>query len=149
MSTVSKLQIVLEATTTAFDRGLRKAQDGLNAFAKQTDKIHAKMESFQKRHQGAFDAMQAIGAASAVGWWQEIDRLRNGKHATTRPTVNYRVYLSSNLSSPIVSALGLEITDNTPQRQGAVFTCKAKEVNKISTGIKYTLADYPTLRGFL
>lgn len=67
MSTVSKLQIVLEATTTAFDRGLRKAQDGLNAFAKQTDKIHAKMESFQKRHQGAFDAMQAIGAASAVG----------------------------------------------------------------------------------
>ncbi len=66
MSTVSKLQIVLEATTTAFDRGLRKAQDGLNAFAKQTDKIHAKMESFQKRHQGAFDAMQAIGAASAV-----------------------------------------------------------------------------------
>ncbi|OOS24228.1 phage tail tape measure protein [Moraxella pluranimalium] len=67
MSTVSKLQIVLEATTTAFDRGLRKAQDGLNAFAKQTDKIHAKMESFQKRHQGAFDAMQTIGAASAVG----------------------------------------------------------------------------------
>lgn len=67
MSTVSKLQIVLEATTTAFDRGLRKAQDGLNAFAKQTDQIHAKMERFQKRHQDASGAMQAIGAASAVG----------------------------------------------------------------------------------
>lgn len=79
----------------------------------------------------------------------EIDRLRNGKHATTRPTVNYRIYLTSDLTRPVMSVLGLQITDNAPQRQGSVFTCKAKEVNKTSTGIKYTLADYPTLRGFL
>ena len=77
----------------------------------------------------------------------EIDRLRNGKHATTRPTVNYR-YLTSDLTAPVMFVLGLEITDNAPQKQGAVFTCKAKEVNKTSTGVKYTLADYPTLRGF-
>lgn len=34
MATVSKLQIVLEATTTAFDRGLKSAQQSLDGFAK-------------------------------------------------------------------------------------------------------------------
>nr|WP_315041301.1 DUF1833 family protein [uncultured Moraxella sp.] len=79
----------------------------------------------------------------------EIRRLRNGSHASTRPTVNYRVYLTSDLSEPLSSVLGLEITDNQPKKQGAVFVCKAKETNKTATGVKYTLEDYPTLRGFL
>lgn len=79
----------------------------------------------------------------------EIARLRNGKHAHVRPTLNYRVYLSSDLSTPISSVLGLQITDNQPQAKGAVFRCKAKDTNSTSTGVKYTLADYPTLRGFL
>lgn len=79
----------------------------------------------------------------------EIQRLRNGKHAHVRPTLNYRVYLSSDLTTPLNSVLGLEITDNQPQGQGAVFKCKAREVNATATGTKYTLDSYPTLRGFL
>lgn len=49
MSTVSKLQIVLEATTTAFDNGLKKATVSLQGFAKKTDEIHSKMDKFARK----------------------------------------------------------------------------------------------------
>ena len=78
----------------------------------------------------------------------EIQRLRNGSYSNVRPTVNYRVYLTSDLTKPLTSVLGLEVTDNQPKQQGAVFVCKAKETNKTATGIKYTLDAFPTLRGF-
>lgn len=79
----------------------------------------------------------------------EIQRLRNGNYPTTRPTVNYRVYLTSDLTTPLTSVLGLEVTDNQPKEAGAVFVCKAKETNKTATGVKYTLDTFPTLRGFM
>ena len=50
MSTVSKLQIVLEATTTAFDNGLKKATVSLQGFAKKTDEIHSKMDKFARKN---------------------------------------------------------------------------------------------------
>lgn len=89
-----------------------------------------------------------IGDVSEI-MTHEIRRLRNGNYPNIRPTVNYRVYLTSDLTKPLSSVLGLEVTDNQPKQQGAVFICKAKEVNKTATGVKYTLEDYPTLRGFL
>lgn len=79
----------------------------------------------------------------------EIQRLRNGSYPNIRPAVNYRVYLTSDLSQPLSSVLGLEVTDNQRKKQGAVFKCQAKETNKTSTGVKYTLDRYPMLRTFL
>lgn len=79
----------------------------------------------------------------------EIQRLRNGQYSNVRPTVNYRVYLTSDLTKPLTSVLGLEVTDNQPKKAGAVFVCKAKETNKTATGVKYTLDAFPTLRGFM
>lgn len=67
MSTVSKLQIVLEATTTAFDNGLKKAVAGLQGFAKKTDEIHSKMDKFARKNKDALDGLQTAGAAAAVG----------------------------------------------------------------------------------
>lgn len=78
----------------------------------------------------------------------EIDRLRNGSHKTSRPIINYRVYLTSDLSTPVDSILGLEVTDNNPQNAGAVLTCRARDLNKSSTGLIYNLYDDPTLIGF-
>lgn len=80
---------------------------------------------------------------------KEIQRLRNGSYPNVRPIVNYRVYLTSDLTQPMTSVLGLEVTDNQRQKSGAVFSCKAKETNKTSTGVKYTLDKFPTLRTFL
>lgn len=50
MATVSKLQIVLEATTTAFDRGLKSAQQSLDGFAKKTQDLHNRMDKFGRKH---------------------------------------------------------------------------------------------------
>ena len=79
---------------------------------------------------------------------REIDRLRRGTHSTVRPTLNYRVFLTSDLTEPMTSVRGLEITDNQPQKRGAVFSCQAKELNKTSTGILFTIDLFKSLRGF-
>lgn len=78
----------------------------------------------------------------------EIDRLRRGSHRTVRPKLNYRVYLNSDLDSPMRSVLGLEITDNQPKKQGAVFICKARELNKTDTSVLFTSSLFPSLAEF-
>lgn len=67
MSTVSKLEIILEATTTAFDRGLRSATNTLSGFARQVGTMHDRMDGFVRRNQQAFDSMQQLGAVAGVG----------------------------------------------------------------------------------
>lgn len=67
MSTVSKLQIVLEATTTAFDRGMKQASDNLNAFAKKNEEIHNRLDRFSRKYEKALGTFRAVGAASAAG----------------------------------------------------------------------------------
>ena len=79
---------------------------------------------------------------------REIDRLRRGSHQLVKPTLNYRTYLTSDSTTPMNSVRGLEITDNKPQKQGAVFACQARQLNKNSTGIIFTDDLVPTLKGF-
>lgn len=67
MSTISKLQIVLEATTTAFDRGLKSAQQSLDGFAKKTQDLHNRMDKFGRKHKETIQGLQTAGAAAAVG----------------------------------------------------------------------------------
>lgn len=67
MSVVSKLQIVLEANTTAFDRQLAKVNDTLRGFSKNTAEIHKKMDKFARKHREALDGLQTAGQAAAVG----------------------------------------------------------------------------------
>lgn len=67
MATVSKLQIVLEATTTAFDRGLRSAQRSLTDFGRRTQDLHNRMDRFAKRNADALEGLQTAGQAAAVG----------------------------------------------------------------------------------
>ena len=67
MSVVSKLQIVLEATTTAFDRGLRSAQRSLDGFARRTEQLHERMDRFARRNADALQGLQNAGAIATVG----------------------------------------------------------------------------------
>lgn len=80
---------------------------------------------------------------------QEIDNLYLGAYFNVKPVLNYREYLSSDLSKPFLSILGLEVTDYQMQKEGGQFTCKAKELNLSSTGLTFNLNDYPTMRGFV
>lgn len=80
----------------------------------------------------------------------DIDRLRNSQqYSQVRPVLNYREYLLSDLSKPVLSVLGLEVTDWQPNKDGSVFVCKARELNLTKTGTVYTLDKFPTLRGFI
>lgn len=67
MSVVSKLQIVLEATTTAFDRGLKSATHQLEGFAKKTSQLHDKMDKFSRHNKEALQGLQTAGQAAVVG----------------------------------------------------------------------------------
>lgn len=80
----------------------------------------------------------------------ELDRIRaSTMYSHVRPTLNYREFNLSDLSKPQVTILGLEATDYEPKKEGAVFVCRAKQMNLTKTGETYNLDDYPTLRGFV
>lgn len=79
---------------------------------------------------------------------KELKALRAGEYSKIRPTVNYREYNLSDLTKVQVSALGLELAENNPKPEGAVFTCRAKQMNLTATGESYNTRDYPTMKGF-
>ena len=81
---------------------------------------------------------------------KELDRIRaSALYSAVRPILNYREYNLSDLTAPQVTILGLEATDYEPKKEGAVFVCRAKQMNLTKTGETYNLDDYPTLRGFV
>ncbi len=81
---------------------------------------------------------------------KELDAIRASvNYSKVRPTLNYREYNLSDLTKPQVTILGLEATDYEPKREGAVFVCRAKQMNLTKTGEIYTLDNTPTLRGFV
>lgn len=80
----------------------------------------------------------------------ELDAIRaSALYAHVRPTLNYREYNLSDLSKPQLTITGLEATDYEPKKEGAVFVCRAKQMNLTKTGEVYTLDNTPTLRGFI
>lgn len=80
----------------------------------------------------------------------ELDRVRaSAMYSKVRPVLNYREFNLSDLSKPQVAILGLEVTDYEPKVEGAVFVCRAKQMNLTKTGDPYTLDNTPTLRGYV
>lgn len=80
----------------------------------------------------------------------DINRvITSSQHSSVKPTFNYYEYSSANLNTPIHVVKGMEVTDYNPQKQGAVFTCKTRNLNNKTTGLIYNLDDHPTLRGFV
>lgn len=80
----------------------------------------------------------------------DMDRLRESdEFRAVKPTLNYREYLSDNLSEPLLTIEKLEVTDYQPHLEGGMFVCKAKEMNLTRTGISYTIEDFAALRDFI
>lgn len=80
---------------------------------------------------------------------KELEAARASQYSHIRPTLNYREYNLSDLTKPQVTILGLEVTDYEPKIEGAVFVCRAKQMNLTKTGEPYTLDNTPTLRGYV
>lgn len=80
---------------------------------------------------------------------KELDAARASQYSKVRPRLNYREYNLSDLTKPQVTILDLEVTDYEPKKEGAVFVCRAKQMNLTKTGEVYTLDNTPTLRGFV
>lgn len=80
---------------------------------------------------------------------KELDAARASAYSKIRPRLNYREYNLSDLTKPQVTILDLEVTDYEPKKEGAVFVCRAKQMNLTKTGEVYTLDNTPTLRGFV
>ncbi|WP_227430382.1 DUF1833 family protein [Psychrobacter sp. I-STPA6b] len=79
----------------------------------------------------------------------ELDRMRASDASHIKPMLNYREYNLSDLSKPQLTIKNLEVTDYEPKKEGAVFLCRARQMNLTKTGETYNLDDFPTLRGFV
>lgn len=81
---------------------------------------------------------------------KELDRIRaSAMYSKVRPTLDYREYNLSDLTKPQVTILGLKATDYEPKAEGAVFVCRAEQMNLTKTGEVYTIDNTPTARGFV
>ena len=77
----------------------------------------------------------------------ELDRIHDSTiYNTIRPCLNYREYMLSDLSTPIVTITGLRAEDSEELEEGDVFVFRAERMNLTKTGVVYTLDNTPTLR---
>lgn len=80
----------------------------------------------------------------------DLDRVRQSAGSLKiKPVLNYREYISSDLSKPALSILGLEVADAQFAKEGVAFVCRAKQLNLTKTGEVYSIDKFRMLRGFL
>lgn len=80
----------------------------------------------------------------------ELDRVMNTPGGMDiKPTVEYRVYRSDDLASPLYGPLLLEVSAFTFDKYGSTFEARAPSININRTGEAYSLTRFPGLRGFL
>lgn len=80
----------------------------------------------------------------------DMDRLRADiANIRVKPVLNYREYLSTDLENPILTINDLKVSNYKPRGEGALFLCKAKEMNLTKTGIPYTIEKFKGLRDFI
>lgn len=79
----------------------------------------------------------------------ELDQVYLDDTYQTPPVVRYRVYRSDDLTQPLYGPLVLQIRSISQDHEGAAFEGKAPRLNLNRTGRLYTVAEFPTVRGFL
>jgi hypothetical protein len=79
----------------------------------------------------------------------EFDRVRAADGFGIKPLVILRTYLSGNLTVPLIGPLRLQSSAFTNRREGASFVAGAPSLNVSKTGIPYTIALFPMMRGGL
>lgn len=79
----------------------------------------------------------------------ELEAIRAADGNLTYPTVHYSTFASNNLASPLVGPFELQVRTFALTRAGAAFECVPQVLNRNRTGVFYTPAMFPSLRGFL
>lgn len=79
----------------------------------------------------------------------EIEAVIAADGFATKPTLKYRTYRSDDLSAPLVGPLVLEIQQFAINKTGCIFEAKAPSANINSTGKRYSIDKFPSLRFFL
>jgi hypothetical protein len=79
----------------------------------------------------------------------EWDRVVAADNTSVKPTVNFRVYRSDDLSAPIFGPIVYEIPAFAFTNTNSTFTAQAPRLNINTTGEIYSLDRFPGLRGCL
>lgn len=65
-----------------------------------------------------------------------------------RPQIIYRVYSSADMDEALFMIDGLYVEDDSSDHQGTTFNAASKRANSNETGMRYTVDEFPGLRGF-
>jgi hypothetical protein len=79
----------------------------------------------------------------------ELDLVDAANGFNVKPTMNYRVYRSDDLTAPLYGPLKFEITSLPFKKQGVAFEARAPRLNMVGTGEIYAFDRFPMLRGFI
>lgn len=79
----------------------------------------------------------------------QLDAVTAANGFKIKPQLRYWAFRSDMLDQPMIGPIRLEIPSITLTEEGSSFEARAQTLNQIKTGIRYTLVDYPPLRGFL
>ena len=80
---------------------------------------------------------------------KEVDRLYDSPYELEYPLLVCRRYLLSNLQVPFERRKVLKITENNPQKFGAVLKAMQRALNISKSGRTFNLDKWAALRGFL
>ncbi|ENV94145.1 hypothetical protein F937_03549 [Acinetobacter calcoaceticus ANC 3680] len=77
----------------------------------------------------------------------EFERALEGQFADVKPTVNYRLYSSDNLNTPIHYLLGLQLAGVSMNHKAVTFKAESPRLNISKTGDIFSLDRFSGLKG--
>lgn len=77
----------------------------------------------------------------------EFERVLEGQFADVKPTVNYRLYSSDNLNTPIHYLLGLQLAGVSMNNKAVTFKAESPRLNTSKTGDIFSLDRFSGLKG--
>ena len=77
----------------------------------------------------------------------EFERVIEGQYPDVKPTVNYRIYSSDNLNSPMFYLLGLQLSSDAMNHKAVTFKAESPRLNTTKTGDIFALDRFSGLKG--
>ena len=79
----------------------------------------------------------------------EMENVAKSEYSHIKPNIIYRTYRSDDLSRPIFGPVKLEVNTITSNHEGSVIEAAAPVISTLRTGERYSITNFPSLRGFL
>ncbi|EOQ68830.1 DUF1833 family protein [Acinetobacter pittii] len=77
----------------------------------------------------------------------EFERVIEGQYSDVKPTVNYRLYSSDSLNTPIHYLLGLKLSGISMNHKAVTFKAESPRLNTAKTGDIFALDRFSGLKG--